>query len=227
MYDVQMTFRDRADAGRRLAEKLTEYRGDKTVICAIPRGGVPVGIEVAKRLGAGLDIIVPRKITIPQNPEAGYGAVTEDGVVVLNEPLVKEIGISKRQIQRHAQEVRTEIERRLSLYRRYLPPADLKGRVAIIVDDGLASGFTMFAAVRSIEQRKASKVVIGVPVASGGAYDLVKPLVSEITALVVSRGFSFAVASFYRNWYDLSDDEVVRLFRTWAREREEILPRKQ
>ncbi len=219
MNEVQTRFRDRTDAGKRLAEKLTQYSGGKTIVSAIPRGGVPVAIEVARKLGSALDIIIPRKIPIPQNPEAGYGAVTEDGVVVLNEPLVRELGISQRQIQRQAQEIQSEIEGRSSLYRRYLPASELSGKTVIIVDDGLASGFTMIAAIKSLEQRRAAKVVVAVPVASGGAYDLVKPLVAELVALIVSHTDSFAVASFYRNWYDLSDDEVIKLFQNWEKER--------
>ena len=210
MYHEQPRFNDRTDAGKRLTEKLENYQGTDAVVFAIPRGGVPVASAVAIRLGLKLDLVIPRKIPIPYNPEAGYGAVTEDGVIVLNEPLVAELNLSKSQIQRQAEEVRAEIERRSALFRSRLPRQDIQGKTAIIIDDGLASGFTMMAAVASIQRRKANRIVVAVPVASGNAYDLVKPAVSEIVALVVARLPEFAVAGFYREWHDLSDAETIR-----------------
>ncbi len=124
---------------------------------AIPRGGIPVAVEVAKKLGSELDVIVSRKIPIPYNTEAGYGAVTEDGAIVLNEPLVERLGLTRQQIERHADEVRAEIRRRQEVYRAKLRPSSVEGKAAIIVDDGLASGYTMMAAIRSIRQQGASK----------------------------------------------------------------------
>ncbi len=210
MYREQPRFHDRTDAGGRLAEILRGYQGTEAVLFAIPRGGVPVASVVAIKLGLRLDLIVPRKIPIPYNPEAGYGAVTEDGVIVLNEPLVAELNLSRSQIQRQAEEVRAEIERRSTLFRKRLPRPDVQGKTAIIIDDGLASGYTMMAAVASIQRRKAGKIVVAVPVASGAAYDLVKPVVNELVALVVARLPEFAVASFYYEWHDLTDAEVIK-----------------
>lgn len=210
MYREPPRFNDRTDAGKRLAERLANYRGTDAVVFAVPRGGVPVASAVAIRLELKLDLVIPRKIPIPDNPEAGYGAVTEDGVIVLNEPLVAELNLSKSQIQRQAEEVRAEIERRSALFRRRLPRQNVQGKIAIITDDGLASGFTMMAAVASIQRRKANSIVVAIPVASGNAFDLVKPVVSELIALVVARLPEFAVASFYREWHDLNDAETMK-----------------
>ena len=222
VYEARPIFQDRVDAGGRLADRLSQYRGSGVVVLAVPRGGVPVAIEVADRLGAPLDIIVPRKITIPYNPEAGYGAVAEDGTIVLNEPLVAQLGLTEPQIRRQAEDVRMEIERRSAVYRGKQPATPVEGKTAIIIDDGLASGFTMVAAIKSIQQRKAGKVVVAVPVASGTAYDLVKPLTDELACLVIARTYGFAVASFYHHWYDLNDEEVIRYLENWRAEHTQI-----
>ena len=202
-------FRNRSDAGRILAESLKHYQGSDVLVFAIPRGGIPVAVEVAKKLGSKLDIIVPRKIPIPDNPEAGYGAVTEDGVIVLNEPLVRELQLTKLQIEHQAEEIRAEIRRRHSVFRVKLMPSSVEGKTAIIVDDGLASGYTMMAAIRSIRQQGAIKVVAAAPVASSSAWELIKTAADEVVCPVVSYHYPFAVAGFYRHWHDLTDEEVL------------------
>lgn len=217
VYQARPFFRDRSDAGRRLAENLAPYQGSDVTVLAIPRGGVPVAVEVAGSLGSGLDILVVRKIPIPYNPEAGYGAVTEDGAIVLNEPLVAQLGLVEEDIRLQAEEVRAEIERRGALYRNGLPPAVLEGKTAIIVDDGLASGFTMLAAVESARQRRAARIVVAVPVASRSASDVVRPVVDGLVSLITARMYAFAVASFYYRWYDLKDEEVVAYLEGWRR----------
>jgi len=203
-------FQNRVDAGRILADSLKQYRGSDSLVFAIPRGGIPVAVEVAKKLRSNLDIIVPRKIPIPDNPEAGYGAVTEDGVIVLNEPLVRQLGFTRQQIERHAEEVRAEIRRRQAVYQAILMASSVGGKTAIIVDDGLASGYTMMAAIRSIRQQGAAKVVAAAPVASSHAWELIKSSVDDVVSAVVSHYYPFAVASFYRHWHDLTDEEVIR-----------------
>jgi predicted phosphoribosyltransferase len=203
-------FKNRIDAGRQLAESLEHDQDSLAVVFAIPRGGIPVAIEVAKKLGSKLDVIVPRKIPIPDNPEAGYGAVTEDGVIVLNEALVRQLRFTRQQIERHAEEVRAEIRRRQSVYRAKLISSSVGGKTAIIVDDGLASGYTMMAAIRSIRQQGATKVVAAAPVASSNAWELIKSVADEVVCPVVSYRYPFAVASFYRQWHDLTDEEVIR-----------------
>lgn len=202
-------FQNRVDAGRILADGLKQYRGSDSLVFAVPRGGIPVAVEVAKKLGSNLDIIVPRKIPIPDNPEAGYGAVTEDGVIVLNEPLVRQLGFTRQQIERHAEEVRAEIRRRQAVYRTILMASSVGGKTAIIVDDGLASGYTMMAAIRSIRQQGAAKVVAAAPVASSRAWELIKSSADDVVFAVISHYYPFAVASFYRHWHDLTDEEVI------------------
>ncbi len=176
---------------------------------------MPVAIQVAAKLGAVLDIIVTRKIPIPGNTEAGYGAVTEDGAIVLNQPLVWQLGLAEAEIRLQAETVRAEIARRSALYRTSLPAQEAAGKTAIIIDDGLASGFTMMAAVESMKRRRVARTVAAVPTASGSAYDRVTPLVDELVSLVVARTPYFAVASFYRNWYDLTDEEVMGYLEAW------------
>lgn len=209
IYEPQPLFRNRADAGKHLAERLSQHYGIEVIVFAIPRGGVPVAIKVAKKLEAPLDIVVPCKITIPHNPEAGYGAVTEDGTTVLNEPLVRRLGLTKPQIERQAREVRAEIERRSAIYRDQLLASPVDGKTAIIIDDSLASGFTIVAAVKSIKRRKAARIVVAVPIASGTAYDLIKPLADDLVCLFIAHSPYFAVASFYQHWYDLTDEEAI------------------
>ena len=208
MMDAEI-FRDRSDAGRRLAERLPEYRDRDAVVLAIPRGGIPVGCEVASRLNAQLDVIVPRKIPIPWNPEAGFGAITADGTIVLNEQMVRSLGLSQEEIDRAAEEVRQEIIRRTKEYRGDKPTPNLKGRPVILIDDGLASGYTMLAAVESLKKETPSEVIVAVPVASSGAARLVSPKVDKLIVLIVSERLPFAVANFYVEWRDLTDEEVV------------------
>ena len=208
-------FRDREDAGKQLEARLESFQSVDTVVLAVPRGGIPVAIEVAQGLNAPFDIVVVRKITIPQNPEAGYGAVAEDGARFLNEPLVAQLGLSRQQIEDHAQHVLSEIKRRNKLYREVLPGISLQDRTVVVIDDGLASGYTMVAAVKSIQQRKAARIIVASPVSSGKAYELIKPLCDDLVCLVVSDLYPFAVASFYHHWHDLTDEEVMYYIRTW------------
>ena len=212
-------FRDRSEAGRQLGEEVAQRDVGDAVVFAVPRGGVPVGMEVADRLGAPLSVLVTRKIQIPFNPEAGCGAVTEDGAIVLNEPLVHQLGLSPLEIEGQAERVRAEIGRRAALYRSVLADTDTAGKAAIIVDDGLASGYTVLAAIKSARQRQAGSVVVAVPVASERAYGLVSVHADDVVCLVVSRALSFAVASFYSQWYDMDDEEVIHYLEQWKSSR--------
>lgn len=203
-------FRDREDAGRRLADRLLGCKDRDALVLAIPRGGVPIGFEIAERINARLDVIVLRKIPIPWNPEAGFGAVTADGTVVLNERMIEGLRMSEEQIRRAAEDVRAEIVRRTRLYRNgSMELPDVAGRPVILVDDGLASGYTMLAAIQSLEKHKPSEVVVAVPVASSGAARLVRPRADEFLALTISERIPFAVADFYQQWRDLTDEEVL------------------
>lgn len=206
-------FKDRISAGQELAKELTKYEGKDIVILAIPRGGVPVAFPVAEKLRAPWDIIVPRKIPIPWSPEAGFGAVTVDGTIVLNEPLVKSLQLRPNEIEQEAAKVRKEIERRTRLYRGDKPFPSVSGKIVILIDDGLASGYTMLAAIHSLEKETPKKVVVAVPAASASAVRLIKPQADEFICLIESKQAFFAVADFYEEWTDLTDDDVIKYLR--------------
>jgi len=208
VYKIAPYFHDRQDAGQKLSQKLTGYHGSNIIVLAIPHGGVPVGIEIAEKLGAGLDLMVVRKI-------AGYGAVTDDGTILLNEPLVARLGLTPTQIERQAQAIKAEIDQRKIRYQGEESSLPLEGKTILIVDDGLASGFTMLAAIESARRRRAGKVVVTVPVASASAFQLVKAKADGIVSVIVAQTTYFAVAGFYRHWYDLSEKEVIRFLEQW------------
>jgi len=211
----QVIFENRQDAGRQLAAELDEYSAQPVVVLAIPNGGVPVALEVAGALKANLDLIICRKIPMPLNPEAGFGAIADDGTIILNEELVKSIGLSRQQIEYEASKVRAEIKRRSLLYRGDRPLVRLSGKIVMIIDDGLASGVTMMAAVKSVRRRRPEEVVVAVPCASAVAVRQLEKVADKV--VTVTTGFmpSFAVADFYRRWYDLGDDEVIQCLGQW------------
>ncbi|MBI2329482.1 MAG: phosphoribosyl transferase [Chloroflexi bacterium] len=211
----QPRFENRYDAGRQLADKLGGYKGQSEVVLAIPNGGVPIGLEVALALEADLDLVIARKIPLPLNPEAGFGAIADDGTVILNEELVKRIGLSQHQINYQINRVRAEIRQRSLLHRRDKPLAAVSGKRVIIIDDGLASGFTMMAAVTSVRRRHPKEIVVAVPAASPAALEQVEKVADKVVTLATGSMPRFAVADFYRNWYDVSDDEVIRCLKEW------------
>lgn len=202
-------FLDREDAGRQLSARLHSYDLRNAIVLAIPRGGIPVGVAIAKQLDLPLDLVIPRKLPIPWNPEAGFGAVTSDGAVVLNDVLVREVGITEEQIDAVVEMIRTEIDRRERTYRGGRPEPDLKDKMAIIVDDGLASGYTMLAAVKSARQAGADHVVVAIPVASESALRLVRGSVDDLICLIEGHSLPFAVADYYAKWHDLTDQEAL------------------
>ena len=180
---------------------------------AIPRGGVPIGFRVAKALNAPLDIVVPRKLPIPEEPEAGFGAVTADGTAVLNEPLVDQLSLPPSTVDAIVRDVLSEVRRREETYRIVSPRIDLGGRTVMLVDDGLASGYTMLAAIRHVQRGGAKKVVVVVPCAPVRSIDLVSKEADEVYCLIRSEEPVFAVASYYQDFRDLSDDEVLSYLR--------------
>ena len=207
-------FRDRFQAGSLLAQKLQEYCGKENVIVlAIPAGGVPVGYKVAKELGVPMDVVIVRKAQIPWNTEAGFGAVTWDGETVLNEPLVDQLGLTREEIEESISKTKRNIQERLRKFRGDKPMPQLRDKVVILVDDGLASGFTMLAAARSVRKSIPKNIVVAVPTASLGAIELLMPEVDKITCLNIRSGSSFAVADAYENWYDLTNEEVLKILK--------------
>ncbi len=185
------------------------------VVLAIPNGGVPVALEVASALKADLDLVISRKIPIPLTPEGGFGAIADDGTVILNEDAVKRIGLSRQQIDYEASKVRAEIKQRILLYKGERPLVIVSGKTVIIIDDGLASGITMMAAVESVRRRRPRELVVAVPCASALAVKQLERVADKVVTCTTGYVPRFAVADFYRYWYDLSDDDVVRYLNRW------------
>lgn len=204
-------FEDRKNAGILPAKKLMKYRDSDAIVLGIPSGGVPVAREIAKILHLPMDLLIVRKIQVPDNPEAGFGAVGPDGEVVLNEQLLARIGLTEDETEEQAEKTEEIIKRRNQLFRKGKPFPSLKGRIVILVDDGLASGYTMLAAVRFVIKKMPEKIIVAVPTASGMSVDFILPEVDELVCPNVRRGNFFAVADAYRNWYDLSDEEILSI----------------
>ena len=201
-------FEDRIDAGKKLARKITKLRLDKPIVLAIPCGGVPVGIEIAQKLKCPLNLMILRKLQIPDNPEAGFGAVTADRTVILNPEIVPYLGLGQKEIDSVIGMTVDEIKRREKVFgvKKY----NLVDKEVILVDDGLASGYTMLAAVQSIRKQKPKEIIIAIPTASAGAVQLIKPEVDRFICLYIHPSqLPFAVASYYKNWHYLEDDEVM------------------
>lgn len=203
-----MIFADRHEAGDHLAKALVDHAGTDCVVLAIPRGGVIVAEVVAEALGAPLDVVVPRKIGAPGNPELGIGAVAP-GVRVIDPRMVDMLGVTQDYLDREIRTEEREIERRLHAYREGRPGAEVRGRVAIVVDDGVATGGTAVAALRWARAQGASRVVLAVPVAPGSVLDRLRHECDELVVLATPEPF-FAVGEWYRSFDQTSDDEVIQ-----------------
>jgi predicted phosphoribosyltransferase len=210
-------FEDRKDAGQKLARSLEKYRDPNLLVLAIPRGGVAVGYEVAVHLNAPLSIIVSRKLPFPDEPEAGFGAVAEDGSAYLIEE--SRYGLSRETVEtiRRAQE--QEIERRIAVLRKGRPLPEIAGKEVILVDDGIAMGSTMRASILLCKNRKAGKIIVAAPVAGGRTAREIGKLVDEIVILETPPLFH-AVAQVYRHWYDVPDEEVIEILEKIAKDRD-------
>jgi putative phosphoribosyl transferase len=202
-------FRDREEAGRQLAEALVDLKGQDVVVLGIPRGGVAVAAVVAERLEAPLDVIIPRKIGAPGNPELGLGAVAE-GVEVLDERLIRALGVTQDYLDEEIAAQREEIRRRQAAYRKGRPEVPLEGKAAVVVDDGVATGGTAAAALRSVRKRGASRVILAVPVAPAEGVARLSREADEVRALAQPEPF-YAVGQWYMDFPQTSDDEVIEL----------------
>jgi len=219
-----MVFRDRVDAGRRLAARLTEYAGRADVIVlALPRGGVPVAAEVAAQLKARLDVFLVRKLGVPGHPELAMGAIAAGGVEVLSRTLIQDLGIPTVLVEQVAARERLELERRDKAYRGNRPSVHAEGRTVILVDDGLATGSTMQAAVQAIRLQKPARVIVAVPVAARESLDRLTTLADGVVALTVPEPFS-AVGEWYRDFSETTDDDVVRLLGAADRRADRVAP---
>jgi len=209
-------FDDRRDAGEQLARALADYKGKSVIVLAIPRGGVEVGYQVARALDAGFSLVIVRKLPFPDNPEAGFGAIAEDG----SASIIKwaAYGLSRDTIERVVKFQQEEIRRRIQVLRRGDSLPGLTGRTVILADDGIAMGSTMRAAIKLCENQGASRIVVAVPVAGERVAREIGALVDEIVVLEKPPFFR-AVAQVYRNWYDVSDREVLRIMEAWRGER--------
>jgi predicted phosphoribosyltransferase len=216
--ELTMPFRDRIDAGRQLAAKLSAYanRGDIVVI-GLPRGGVPVALEVARALRAPLDVLLVRRIATPADRDVTIGAVAPGGVRVLDDDLIHAIGLSERVVQREVERAETDIAVRERIYANYHRTPDLSGRTVIIVDDGIATGASMTAAVRVIESRRPAAIVIAVPVASIATCARLAPHVRE-TVYCYIRDPVYSVGLWYENYPPVSDDDARRFLERAANE---------
>ena len=207
-------FADRFQAGDLLADKLLEFMVlEEVLVLAIPAGGVQVALRIAERLSVPLDVLVTRKLHIQWNREAGFGAVTWDGFTLLNEPLTASLGLTDEEIREVVAYERAEIDSRLRLFRGDRPFPELKGRTIVVVDDGLASGFSMLATLRSLRSDGGKRIIVAIPTAPISAIELIKLDADIIVCLNIRSGPVFAVADAYRYWYDLSDVEVIELLK--------------
>ena len=213
-----MLFRNRADAGRALGERLASYAGRPNVrVLGLPRGGIPVAYEVARRLGAPLDVFVVRKLGVPGQEELAMGAIATGGVRVVNQDVVSALGLSRATLDRVATAEQAELERREEAYRGSRPPLDVRGAVVILVDDGLATGSTMRAAVAAVRQQQPLRTVVAVPVAAPSTRDELAREVDEVICVATPEPF-LAVGRFYDDFSQTSDQEVHDLLERSARD---------
>lgn len=208
-------FFDRREAGERLVERLLSFAGKDVIVLAIPRGGVLVGDEVAKHLGATLDVVIPRKIGAPGNPELAIGAVVDKDKVILNEELVEALRVPDEYIIEEVEKELKEITRRREKYSGKKEPLNLKDKTVIIVDDGLATGYTAIAAIRAIKKDEPKKIILAVPVAPTETYERLKEEVDEIICLNTPSLF-FAVGQFYTDFSQVSDEDVVAILSKYS-----------
>jgi predicted phosphoribosyltransferase len=209
-------FIDRHDAGKKLARALVKYKNKNILVLAIPKGGIEVAYEVAKFLNADLDLVISRKLPLPFNPEAGFGAIAEDGSTFISKDASK--WLTENEIERIKKEQVREIGRRIAVLRNGKPLPDIQGKIVILVDDGLAMGSTMRAAVELCRNKKAKRIVVAVPVAGEDVANEIREMVDEILVLEIPDFFR-AVAQVYFNWHDISDTEVIEILKMYKQER--------
>ena len=210
-------FEDRTDAGEKLARALEKYKNEGVLVLAIPRGGVEVGYQVAKYLNADLSIVVTRKLPLPHNPEAGFGAIAENGSAFIFEDAKRLL--SEDQVEKVIEEQKREVVRRVRALRGGRPLPVIKGRTVILVDDGIAMGSTMIASIILCKSKGAGKIIVASPVSSEEVANQIGRMVDEIVVLTKPPYFR-AVAQVYRYWYDVPDKEVINILDRWEKEKD-------
>jgi predicted phosphoribosyltransferase len=205
-------FKDRKEAGEKLAKALEEYKDMDVLVLAIPRGGVEVAYEVAKRINAELSILISRKLPFPDNPEAGFGAITEDGSIFMING--SELWISENEIDKIIKEQQQEIKRRVKILRDGADLPKIEGRDVILIDDGIAMGSTMMVSIMLCKNRDAKEIIVATPVAGREVVEKIETLVDVMIILEMPIYFR-AVAQVYENWYDVSDEEVIDILKKW------------
>jgi putative phosphoribosyl transferase len=208
-------FTDRRDAGFQLAEKLKHYKSCKGVlILALPRGGAVTGLEMARAIVAPLDVLIVRKIGFPSQLELAIGAVSETGAVVLNQRIISDGGVTKKYIEDEISAQKKEIDRRIKLYRggRRLGSEEVKGKTIILVDDGIATGATMKAAIATLKEEKIKRLIVAVPVSPLETADELRAIADEFVCLYTPTDF-MAVGNYYRNFTQVTDEQVVEILR--------------
>lgn len=206
-----MRFRNRTEAGAVLAGMMDRFRGGNAIVLALPNGSIPVGIALARALGLEFNLLFVSKITPSFNTEAGYGSVSESGTVVLNESLIRRWGIEKSAVESDIAKTRRKIEERTAGYRKTIPPADVAEKMAILVDDGIASGYTMSNAAEAARISGASRIVIAVPTAPRSSLEPLRKTADEIICPDTRDTEYFAVADTYDEWYDIDAREAIGL----------------
>jgi len=212
LHDRVRIFRDRAHAGEILAGMLAEYQYTRTLVMAIPAGGVPVAAVLARKLVLPLDVAVVSKITLPWNTEAGYGAVAFDGTTRLNSDLLPRLRLSKGEIEEGKAATAGKVERRVERFRGNRPYPDLIRERVILVDDGLASGFTLLVGVEALKKSGAREIIVAVPTGSSSAVQRVAAEVDRLYCANIRGGWSFAVADAYERWTDVDEEESLQIF---------------
>lgn len=212
-------FENRYDAGRKLAEKLLPYAGKSAIVLGIPNGGTAVALGVALALNADLDLIISRKIPLPLSPEGGFGSVTDDGTMILNEEIVSKAGLTQHQINYQVSQVRADIRQRSILHHGERRPLAIAGRTVIVVDDGLASGYTMRAAIASLRRRRPEHIVAAVPVGPEHIVNELRGIADSVVTCAVGKEKEFYLSDYYRYWYDITDAEVLHCLKEWRMRR--------
>jgi predicted phosphoribosyltransferase len=214
LHDRAPVFRNREEAGDLLAGYLLDFPGFRDPLsCPIPAGGVPVGIAVARALGCPIRPVIVRKVQVPWNTEAGFGAVAWDGRVFLNEPLLATLRLSPDQVETAVEKARKNVQERVAHFSAGQAFADPEGRSCILIDDGLASGYTMTAAAEALRAFHPRQIVVAVPTGSLSAARKVSAVVDDVICLNIRTGPSFAVADAYEEWYDIAENDAIRMLR--------------